>query len=409
MLFEENIRIAASQLRAGKMRSFLTTLGITIGVGTVIFIVSILEGYNQSITSELNILGANTFQVQRNDRFTGIGHGRDAQKYRKIIKLEIAQAIRDNCDMAEAAGAEVWDFGLVVGYKDKKTNPNMQVAGGEPEFFVNNSHFTSSGRIFTPEDVNLHRKIIVLGMDAVEVLFPQEDPLGKEVKLVGTKFEVVGVLEKKGSATFGQSQDNLVIIPITTFEDLWGKFRSVNITVRVKEGVDFEDAQSQVIGVVRKERGVPPGEENDFTIFSNDTLIEEFNGIASKVTLVGILLGAISLLVGSIGVMNIMLVTVTERTREIGIRKAVGAKKSIILTQFLIEAVALSLIGGIVGMMLGFGLAAGIGFGLKIPFAVPLWVVIISLGVTSMVGLAAGLYPAARAARMDPINALRYE
>jgi len=409
MLIEENIRIAATQLRAGKMRSFLTTLGITIGVGTVIFIVSILEGYNQSITSELNILGANTFQVQRNERFTGIGHSREKQKYRKIMKWEVAEAIRANSDLVEAVGAEVWDFGLVVGYKDKKTNPNMQVAGGEPEFFVNNGYFTSTGRIFTPEDINLHRKVIVLGMDAVDVLFPQEDPMGKEVKLVGTKFEVVGVLEKKGSATFGQSQDNLVIIPISTFEDLWGKFRSVNITVRVKEGVDFEDAQSQVIGIVRKERGVPPGEENDFTIFSNDTLIEEFDNIAGKVTLVGVLLGAISLLVGSIGVMNIMLVTVTERTREIGIRKAVGAKKAVILTQFLIEAIALSLIGGIVGMMLGFGLAAVIGMSLKIPFAVPMWVVFTSIGVTSFVGLAAGMYPAARAAKLDPINALRYE
>jgi len=362
------------------------------------------------MTDELNMLGANTFQVQRNDIFDNAqaGDGKK-RKIRKKIPIDISQAIRDNCDLVEAAGAEVWEFGKSLAYEDKKTNPNLQTAGAEVEFFVNNGFFIEAGRSLTQEDIALNRKVIVLGMDAVEVLFPFEDPLGRKVRLSGTRFQVIGVLEKMGNSTFGQSRDNQLVIPISTFQDMYGKNRSANITVRVKEGVDFEDAKTQVIGTVRAARKVRPGEENDFAIFSNDTLVDSFNNIARQIKLVAVLLGLVSLLVGSIGVMNIMLVTVTERTREIGIRKAVGARKGIILFQFLSEAVVLSVIGGLLGLILGFGLAALVGLTLKIPFVVPFWVVASSLIVTSVVGIAAGLYPASRAARMDPINALRYE
>jgi len=409
MVIGENLSIAIDQLKSGKMRSFLTTLGITMGIGTVIFIVAILEGYNLSITAEMNILGANTFQVQKRDLNTGIQVGHRKEKYRKDLKKELAEAVREHCDLIEAVGAEVWQYNSIINYKDRKTNPNLYVAGGEPEFFINNGYLVESGRILTKEDIDLHKRVIVLGYDAVDVLFPFEDPVGKMVKVRGTKFLVVGVLEKIGNTTFGESRDNANCIPITTFEDLWGRHRSVNLTLRVKEGADFEEAQNQVIGVIRKERKVKPGEENDFGVFSNDTLVDSFNNIAVQIQIVAILLGMVSLLVGSIGVMNIMLVTVTERTREIGVRKAVGARKSTILMQFLSESIVLSIIGGIIGMILGFGFAGIISLTLGFPIAVPIWVVISSLAVTTLVGLFAGMYPAARAAKMDPINALRYE
>ncbi len=409
MLLEENVRIAIEQIKTGKLRSLLTTLGISIGVATVIFIVSILEGYNHSIQQQLNILGANTFQIQKDEIFTGVQVGFRKKKPRKRLDKSLAKAIRENCDLVQFVSAEIWEHNVSVKYKDRTTNPVFSVAGAEPEFFPNNGYFVNEGRALTADDIRFHRNVVVLGMDVVEELFPFEEPLGKEIKLFGKRFRVVGILEKMGSSTFGESRDNRLIIPITTFEDMRGKRRSCNITVMVKPGVDMQEAMDQVIGVLRKERKIPPGKENDFSIFTNETLISSFNNIASKVQLAGIFLGLISLLVGSIGVMNIMLVTVTERTREIGIRKAVGARRSTILLQFLSESVVLSSVGGLFGMIAGFLLAAFVGGSLQIPFTIPVWAVVSSLLVTSLVGIVAGLYPASKAAKMDPINALRYE
>lgn len=409
MLIKENIQIALDQIKAGKLRSFLTTLGITIGIGTVIFIVAVLEGYNHSIEKQLNVLGANTFQIQREEAFSGIQIGFRKRKERKRLDKKLAEAILKNCDLVETVSADVWKGNTVVKYKDKATNPVMSLGGTDASYFRANGYFVSEGRILTPEDIRLHRHVAVIGMDIVEILFPFEDPIGKTIKIEGRKFDVIGVLEKMGSATFGQSRNNKVLIPISTFEDMLGKKRSCKFTVMVKKGADMQAAIDQVIGVLRKERKIPPGKENDFSIVTNETLTKSFNNIADKVKLGGILLGMISLLVGSIGVMNIMLVTVTERTREIGIRKAVGATRAVIMGQFLIEAIMLSVVGGIIGMVGGFTLAAVVGHFLHITFVIPVWAVISSLLVTSFVGIISGLYPAQKAAKLDPILALRYE
>jgi putative ABC transport system permease protein len=405
--FIENISIAWTQLKASKLRAILTTLGITIGIATVIFIVAILEGYNLSITEDMQGLGANVFQVEKYDRSGGFEHNR--RESRKDLEREYVDQIREQCSAVKFVGAEVWDYGTSFRYKDKKTNPTFLLGGGEPEYFYNNSEPVERGRILSRHDVLSNARVVVIGQDIVKELFPFEDPLGEEIKIAGLKFKVIGVFEDLGTRTFGQSANNRAVIPISSFEDIYGKHRSVFITIQAINAASVEEAKSQVIGVLRKIRKIHPGEPNDFEIWSNDSLIESFENTAQMIQLVAILIGMISLLVGSIGVMNIMLVTVTERTREIGIRKAVGAKRRSILIQFLNESVFLSLIGGFFGIVLGFLFAFLISSAFSIPFAVPLWSVLAALTVTSVVGLFAGIYPAAKASKLDPIVALRYE
>ena len=409
MFLSENLFIAWSQLRSSKLRSILTTLGITIGVATVIFIVSILEGYNQNITEELNMLGANVFQVEKYDRNAGIQVGHRRREVRKNLKKEYSEEIRDHCNAVRHVGAEVWYYNMSFTYKDRRTNPNFYLAGGEPEFFENNAEPIGRGRGIIRSDVKSNSRVTVIGQDIVEELFPYEDPLGKYIKIAGTKFKVVGTIDRMGTSTFGQSRDNRAVIPITAFEDIFGSHRSVYLTVQSVDIESLEEAKEQVIGVLRRIRKLRPGQENDFGIWSNDSLVDSFQNTAGMIQLGAVLIGMVSLLVGSIGVMNIMLVTVTERTREIGVRKAVGAKRRTILMQFLNEAVFLSLIGGTIGLIAGFLLALLLSTMFDIPFAVPLWAVISALTVTCIVGLFAGIYPAAKASKLDPIEALRYE
>lgn len=403
----ENLHVAWNQIRSSKLRSILTTLGITIGIATVIFIVAILEGYNLRITKDMQGLGANVFQVEQYGRNQGFDHRR--RDVRKILKKEFAKEIRERCDEVKFAGAEVWNYSVSFRYKDKKTNPTYRLAGAEPEYFYNNDEPIDFGRIISRADVASNTRVVVIAKDIVEDLFPFEDPMGKEIKIAGIKFQVIGTFEDLGTLTFGQSANNRAVIPITTFEDIFGKYRSVYITIQANETARIEEAKSQVVGVLRQIRKIPPGEDNDFEIWSNESLVESFQNTAGMIQMVAVFIGMISLLVGSIGVMNIMLVTVTERTREIGVRKAVGAKRQAILIQFLNESVFLSLIGGFFGVLLGFGLAFLVSSLFQIPFAVPMWAVVTALLVTSFVGLFAGIYPAAKASKLDPIEALRYE
>ncbi len=285
-----------------------------------------------------------------------MGHdGRDKYRNRKDITYEDAVAIRERVSAAQSVGAEVWNWGFEIRYKDRKTLPNTQIAGVTPEFLENNGLEISEGRFVTAEDVDLNVAVTVLGADIVEKLFPTENPVGKEVKIMGKRFEIVGIFAKKGSV-FGQSQDNKLAIPFFQFQKLFGKERSVNITVQAATPGLMETAMDQTIGVMRAQRKVPPGQDNDFEVFSNDTITGFFDNLTKYVRIVAIAIASISLLVAGVGIMNIMLVSVTERTREIGIRKSVGAKRADILWQFLVEAIVLSEVGGIIGIVLGLGI-----------------------------------------------------
>jgi len=408
MNITESVNIALGAIKANKLRSILTLLGVIIGVMTIIAMQSLITGLRNSVEEQLTVLGSNVFQVQKYPAIQTSGGSRWKYRNRKNLTVEEAEAVRKYCTAAKLVGAEVWAFGKVLRYKENKTLPNVYVAGGTPEFAENNGYFVSDGRFLTWFDVDHNRQVIILGMDIVEKLFPHEYPIGKEIKLDGTRFEVIGVLEEQGSA-FGQSRDNRAVIPISTFQKLWGKRRSVNITVQAKSAALYDTAINQVIGILRAVRKVPPEKPNDFEIWSSNTLIEAFDNLTRVVRLAAIAIASISLLVASVGIMNIMLVSVTERTREIGIRKAIGAKRRDVLWQFLIEAIVFCEIGGIIGIVLGIGIAEIVAIFSPLPAAVPIWTIFVAIVVCSLVGIFFGIYPAAKAARLNPIEALRYE
>ena len=400
----EVLRTALTQLRAHILRSLLTMLGIIIGISTVILVVGMIENYRNSIQNDLSKLGANTFQVERND--DEAFRDPDKRRYRKIINRQVAEIIRERCPSVRFVGAELWRRGQSISYKGEKTNLSMMIGGATPEFAVNNGYSLETGRFLTERDIISHTKVTVIGMDAVDKLFPRENPVGRVVRINGQKFTVIGVFEKQGAATIGQGRDNRVIIPITSWEDMWGKKQSANLTIMAKSPELFDQAQDEVIGVLRQERKVAPGEENDFHIFSNASLAETLGGFATNMQLYGSIFGFIALLVAGFGVANVMLVSVTERTKEIGLRKAIGARRKDILRQFLVEAIILCLVGGVIGLVAGLGLVGALG---DWPPSVPLWAIIMSMGSTILLGVFAGFYPAYKAANLLPIDALRYE
>ncbi|MDZ7372154.1 MAG: ABC transporter permease [candidate division KSB1 bacterium] len=407
MQIGESFNMAVRAILTNKLRSALTLLGIIIGVMTIIAMQSLITGLRNSVREQVNVLGADTFQVQK---FPTIMQHGDWEKYRnrKNLTVEEAEAVRRLVTAAENVGVEVWEMGLEIRRGDEKTSPTIMVAGATPEFVINNGYNVAEGRFLTDQDVDFSARCAVIGVEVADALFPYSDPLGQEIKIQGERFQVIGVFDKMGSI-LGQSRDNHVVIPITRFEKIFGKERSVNITVKAKSSALYEECLDQTIGVLRAVRKVQPGKPNDFEIRTNQQMMDFFDNLTKYVKIVAIAIAAISLVVAGVGIMNIMLVSVTERTREIGIRKAVGARSRDILSQFLIEAVVLSEIGGVIGIGLGLGLAKLVEALAPVPAAVPVWTVVVGLLFCSFVGLIFGVYPAAKAARMNPIAALRFE
>ena len=408
MLLQENMSIAFDIVRTHKMRSFLTLLGIIIGVSAIIGMQSLIEGFQRDVERQMEMLGADVFQVQKYPAIQTGGQDRERYRNRKNVTMEEARAIEEHCWAVDLVGPEVWQFGVTVKYKDKKTSPTMVLAGGVPAFFPNNSYYIDEGRALTDIDVEHNRHVIVIGQETLEELFPYRSPIGEEVIIDGHRYEVVGTIEEQGNQ-FGESKDNRVVIPITVFQKYYGRDRSINITLQSKSPELFEAAQEEVIGVLRAVRKVPPGEPNDFEIWSTETLLESFNNMTRAVRIGAIVVVSFALLVAGIGIMNIMLVSISERTREIGIRAAIGAKPRDILFQFLSEAVFLSEVGGVIGILVGVGIGQFVALVSPVPAAIPVWTIILGFGFCSLVGLIFGVYPAKKASKMDPIEALRYE
>jgi len=408
--FRESLQMALSAIKTSKLRSLLTLLGIAVGVFSIISVMTAVGVLKNSIEEGMMQLGANTFQIQKFPAFHTGPDDRRRFRNRKDITYEQAEMVRERATLASAVGIEIWRFGLVFVWRGEKTNPNISLGGENLDGLVTNDWNVEVGRSFSQQDMDEGRKVIILGKALADKLFPPSiNPLDEEVRVDGSLYKIIGVFEMKGGA-LGGNQDNFGAIPITTFMQKYGKAsRSVNIMVKALSREVLDDAIEQSRAILRTARKVPPGAEDDFAYFSNDSLINQFNDFTLYLRMGVLLVSSIALLAAGVGIMNIMLVSVTERTREIGIRKAIGAQRRDILTQFMIEAILLCEIGGIVGVILGIITGNVVGLLMEVPAVIPWDWATIGIVVCSIVGLVFGVYPAWKAANLDPIEALRYE
>ncbi|MBU0561177.1 MAG: ABC transporter permease [Bacteroidetes bacterium] len=403
--------VALSSLRANKLRSALTILGIVVGIFSIIAVSTVIAMLQTSIEEGVSALGKNTFQLQKWPSVqTGSAEERAMIRNRRDITLEEYSRLKDKLQNdAKMVGGELWRFGRRVKYENKETNPNVHLSGCTPEAFPNNSWNVEDGREFNQREVDGYERIIVLGRDVANSLFEFVDPIGEEVWVDGHKLKIIGVLEKQG-AFFGNSQDNFVIIPVTTFQAFYGARRnSVNITIQAYERDSYEDLIETTEGFFRTIRKVPAGEPNDFEVRSNEQVLKQINEITAGVRIGAFVIAAIALLAAGVGIMNIMLVSVTERTKEIGIRKSIGAKRRNILVQFLVEAITLCIFGGIIGIILGVATGNLAGSFLNASAVLPMDWIVIGVGLCVLIGVLFGTYPAYKASNLDPIEALRYE
>jgi putative ABC transport system permease protein len=413
----ENIRFAAGAITAHKVRASLTVVGIVIGVATVISMVSIIEGFNNNVIKSFQSFGATLVQFQKFDPQFGPGDGNASQRNRKNLTYEDAIALKALCpSMAAVSPERYWFSGdgssvPDVIYKGQVATPDT-MAGVTQDYPIANNHFVGEGRFFTDGDVKRSLGAVVIGQSIARTLFPRVDPLGKEVTISGRKYFVLGVMERQGAQSFFESVDSHVYLPITTFDAHypWIKRQiGVNIATIPRQPEWVDRILEEGTAVLRARRKVPFNKPNDFGVLTPDKLIGNFRSVTGGITLAMIFISSIALIVGGVGVMNIMLVSVTERTREIGIRKAIGAVRRDITTQFLTEAMTLTGIGGIIGVALGFAIAAVVRAVSPLPTATPLWSIVLGLAVSISIGLFFGIYPAMKAAKLDPIEALRYE
>jgi putative ABC transport system permease protein len=408
MFFAEIFRMALSSLRTNRLRSALTMLGVAIGVFSVIGVMTALSVIQGSIESGLSFLGSNIFQFAKYP----VMNTRDPEeKFANRRDISLAQATEFKRLMegqANAIALKCFDGGKPVSYGNV-TLQGRTLVGTNEYFLAANSYTIAYGRNISPDDVDLGRPVTVVGASIQKKLFPSETALGKTIKVNSKPYLIIGVLDEKGSS-FGNSQDELVLVPITKFfSDFGHEHRTINLAIQSTSQATYNDTLDKAIGAMRAARGVKLGQENDFAIYSNDTLVSAFAQVADTVRAGAFVVSVIALLAAGIGIMNIMLVSVTERTREIGVRKAIGARKYDIIKQFLIEAVLLSELGGLAGITAGVLGGNGIALAFSMNMVFPWFWAITGLVVCSAIGIGFGSYPAWKAASLHPIEALRYE
>jgi putative ABC transport system permease protein len=409
-LFElrEGITLAMDAMRQNKLRSFLTILGVLIGVSSVIGMVSIIQGLNDSMAAQIESLGSNVIYVAKFEPGIHMGRRPEAERRRPDITYDDAMAIAEYCTAVDGVAPQNFRPEPVDIKWGRNEATNIRVFGTSVDFPSVNSHAVGRGRFFTDTEDRFCAYVCVLASDPAKALFPNTDPVGQEVQFINRRFTVIGVMEEK-KGFLGDNPNNFVILPFGTFMRLHPEEKALWLSVQAVSSELMPAAKDQITHVMRRRHGLRYDLENDFAIFTQETLMKTYEQITQGIYLAMVVISSIGLMVGGVGVMNIMLVSVTERTREIGIRKAIGARRKNIVWQFLVEAMTLSGLGGVLGILLGLGLGALVNAFTPLPASVSwVWVVIgFSVGVG--VGLIFGIYPAYRAASVDPIVALRYE
>jgi putative ABC transport system permease protein len=405
----ESIYIALSSIRENKLRSFLILLSIAIGVFAIFGAGTFVSAIDNTVENELSDLGENTFQIKR---MPSVQMGRmTMRKYWRRPRIDYKQLeqLRQRVDLTSFISASADDENNVIKSRYISSDPNVTVVGADDIYFLNFNYNIQEGRAISSADIQYKRNVCVIGTDVIKKIFPNDRVIGEIITIKNQQYEIIGILEEKG-AVLGNSQDNRVVIPINSYlKSFAGRWLSLNITLKAESRELQQATIDQTIGALRVIRNLQPWEENDFELETNDTVSEQFAGLTSFLTIFGMLIGIFTLIAAGIGITNIMLITVKERTREIGVRMAVGAKRKWILLQFIIETITICQVGGLIGIIIGIivvGITANFtGLTLIIPID---WV-IYSISIATILGILSGYYPAYKASKLDPIDALRYE
>lgn len=406
MSFLEALKLAFASILGHKLRSFLTLLGVIFGVATVIVVVSLVEGFNAYVDEKIANIGTNAFSVQRFsvEDFSSVEVLNAARRRNKDVTLEDLQALKTRGGNIKDAGGKAGSMADIK-FGDKSLL-NVQVKATSPNIAEIEKIEALEGRYFLNIEDETRKFVCFIGSETAEKLFPTANPLGQIIKIDGRSFQVIGVGKELGSA-FGQSRDMYVSVPLSTFLSIYGTRRSISISVASTSPATYEDAIEEARTLMRIRRKLEPSEKDNFGIVTPSAINELRDKIFGTIQVAAIGVTSISLVIGGIVIMNIMLVSVTERTKEIGIRKSIGAKSSDILKQFLAESTSLALLGGSIGVLIAYSIAKLVAVGFGIPTTLPLIWVTIALGVSSSIGLISGVYPAWKAAKLDPIVALR--
>jgi putative ABC transport system permease protein len=404
---KEGIRISIEAIRGNLMRSTLTTVGIVIGVVTVTLMATAMEALNNAFSDAIAFMGTDVLYVSKREWFIDSEEKWRAQSKRKRITLTEARAVERSLGMTKGVAPSVQHMIFSIRYKDRSSNM-VQLIGTNEQYLVTGGITLASGRFMTKTEAYANRDVCILGSEVAANLFSDEEPLGQKIRVGYLPLEVIGVLEKRGSVLGQMSLDNQIIIPIGKMIAGYRWDPSCTIQVKVGDPGHVAEAREELRGLMRKIRKVPPGKDDDFSIIQQEQLLNQFKRVSAVIATTGFFITGLSLFVGGIGIMNIMFVSVTERTAEIGIRKALGARRRTILLQFLIEAIGICLIGGVLALIMARGLVE-IARHFLPNVSMPPSVVLLALAVAIVTGVVSGFLPAWRASRMTPVNALRNE